>query len=634
MNNVFDLGDNGLSNVTVYLDLNGNQVKDEVEPATVSDASGVYRFDNLKTERNYKVRLILPQGLEFSSPELANLEVFVFAGQTVPNVDFALATAITEGQSQEGIIRGRVFQDLNGNGTFDDGAGSLLAGKTVFLDQNGDGKWQHPERRVETDAQGNFSIEKLGTQIATVVVETDVGTVQTSPMGSRFTRFDQPLFNTASSFTNPQAIVTGDFNKDTFPDVAVALLAGNQVSIRFGDGKGGFTSAKVDVAVPGSGPIAMYAGYFNAGPDLDLAVVNNFDGQVTIMRDFNGTGFSSIANVKVGEEPLDIAAGNFNGDSAVDLAVVNKAGNTISVLMNDGLGGFTLASTISSGGRVPTAIVPGQFTDDNNDGLINALDSLDLAAINAFPQGVGNNGVVALLRGNGAGGFSLASTVGVGGAPTDAVVADLDLDGFQDLAVTNSTDNSVSILLGRVGGTFQLQTEKLGTAEGTLDIVALDLEQDGDVDLVTGNVKDRNVTIFRNTRLQSAPGSVLRFEPGQNVGVGENQVAERLPLVVEDFDKSGSKDLLVAKGASQSIAVLSNSPIKGSHRVSVSGTETIVGLNFGLANAVLAPTLDPISNPPEFYEDAAADVIPLTGLPEAERVDQRCKLRRPPVLLN
>ena len=58
------------------------------------------------------------------------------------------------------------------------------------------------------------------------------------------------LSSNVSVGTNPQSVVIGDFNGDGFQDLASANSSSNTVSIRLGNGRGGFTGrTKVSVRV-------------------------------------------------------------------------------------------------------------------------------------------------------------------------------------------------------------------------------------------------------------------------------------------------------------------------------------------------------------------------------------------------
>jgi hypothetical protein len=53
----------------------------------------------------------------------------------------------------------------------------------------------------------------------------------------------------------------------------------------------------------------------------------------------------------VGDAPLGIATGDFNGDGEIDLATADLLSNSVSVLLGNGIGGFGVAASYSTGGR-------------------------------------------------------------------------------------------------------------------------------------------------------------------------------------------------------------------------------------------------------------------------------------------
>jgi hypothetical protein len=70
--------------------------------------------------------------------------------------------------------------------------------------------------------------------------------------------------------------------------------------------------------------------------------------------------------------------------------------------------------------------------------------------------------------------------------PTSVAVADFNGDGKPDLAVTNSSDMSISVLLANADGTFQTHVE-YATADVPLAVVVGDFNGDGRPDLAVAN---------------------------------------------------------------------------------------------------------------------------------------------------
>jgi serine-aspartate repeat-containing protein C/D/E len=153
-------GEAGLANRTVYLDQNNNGKRDEGERAAATDAGGFYAFENLDAG-TYRVRQVVPEGWELTSPEGGFHLVEVEAGHTVEGLRFGnREVGDPPPPADSASIRGFVFNDLNGNGTRQDGE-PALAGWLIYLDQNNNGQRDEGERAAETGANGNYAFEDL-----------------------------------------------------------------------------------------------------------------------------------------------------------------------------------------------------------------------------------------------------------------------------------------------------------------------------------------------------------------------------------------------------------------------------------------------------------------------------------------
>ncbi|TAH31449.1 MAG: DUF4347 domain-containing protein [Oscillatoriales cyanobacterium] len=184
-------------------------------------------------------------------------------------------------------------------------------------------------------------------------------------------------FSAATNFnvgSIPGAVVVGNFNADSFPDLAVANSLSNNVSILLGNGTGGFGTASNFGA--GTNPNSIATGDFNGDNFLDLATVSPTS--ISILLG-NGTGgFGAATNVSAGTGLSGIVAKDLNGDGKLDLAVTGTSGAAI--LVGNGTGGFGTPINFAAG-TSPTSIISGNFNADTLPDLAVANNASDNVSI-------------------------------------------------------------------------------------------------------------------------------------------------------------------------------------------------------------------------------------------------------------
>ncbi|HWY54526.1 MAG TPA: VCBS repeat-containing protein [Terriglobales bacterium] len=220
---------------------------------------------------------------------------------------------------------------------------------------------------------------------------------------------------------------------------------------------------------------------------------------------------------------------DFNGDGILDL-VAGSAG--LLSLVGNGNGTFRFGALVDKGLTPPPLGMV--FGDFNNDGL------LDLA----FTR----DGSVAVLKGNGKGGFRTVGSFGNFTFVHRVVVGDFNRDGKLDLAVADS-GGKVSILLGNGDGTFGAQTDYT-SLEYPFDIATADFNGDGILDLaVLSNTNQGAVSIFlgNGDGTFAAPNTITL---GAYVGFNSFGVT----VLVNDFNNDGKSDLAILQD--DKIAVL------------------------------------------------------------------------------
>src|SRR5882672_812083 len=253
------------------------------------------------------------------------------------------------------------------------------------------------------------------------------------------------------------------------------------------------------------------------------------------------TSFPSTptSSVSVGTMPQGLVTADFDADGKLDLAVANKGSNSVSILLGNGDGTFTTKSTPSAG-RAANWIAVGDF---NEDGIP------DLAVANGGSTGTG--GVSILLGtnvgGKGDGTFTLKSSQNTGSGPFSVVAGDFNGDGHLDLAVSNQSDGTVTILLGVGDGTFT-SGDTLTVGNTPQVIVAGDFNEDDKIDLAVSNETDGTVSVLLGIGNGSFQSQAVFSTGGSGSPIG---------LIAADFNRDGHLDL-AAVNASDVAILLGN----------------------------------------------------------------------------
>jgi tetratricopeptide (TPR) repeat protein len=357
---------------------------------------------------------------------------------------------------------------------------------------------------------------------------------------------------TVTTGTNPDFVVTADFNDDNFQDFAVANFTDGTLSIFDGNPTSAGTFLTPTTVPVGAGPTWISTGFFNTKTDttntiVDLAVANQVAGTVSILHG-NGDGTFTAEpslTLPVGAGPTAIAVADFNGDGFADLAVVNKDANTLSIFLGNGDETFQTPTTVVTG-NAPTSIVAQAFNP-------NAPSILDLAVTNS------TDNTLQIFLGNGKGAFTNGVTYNTGVTPVYVASADVNLDGNLDLVVAdsgapttaNSVGNSVSVFLGNGDGTFILPGgSRMDFPAGTTptSFVIADFNDDGIPDLGVTASGDNAFAL-----MLGAGGGVFNAPIEVPVGTTPDSIA------TADFNGAGLPDVVMTNFGSNSASIILDS---------------------------------------------------------------------------
>jgi hypothetical protein len=143
----------------------------------------------------------------------------------------------------------------------------------------------------------------------------------------RFTDFPVASISTGAGTRGNFAIGAGNFNQDSFLDLAVSSRDGNRVAVLLGKGDGTFETPRLFSV--GERPGGLAVGDFGGDTNFDdVAVVNgvDVDTKVTLLISDGGGGFSSGNTDFVEIDSVHLAAGDLDGDGKLDLVVSNASG--------------------------------------------------------------------------------------------------------------------------------------------------------------------------------------------------------------------------------------------------------------------------------------------------------------------
>ena len=346
----------------------------------------------------------------------------------------------------------------------------------------------------------------------------------------------------------PSNVAIGDVNNDRTPDLVVTS-AQRRVSIFLGRGDGRFSPAPggtLDVAENAS---ELALGDVNGDGNIDLALASHDTYNVTLLYGDGRGGFGPAPGpaiaMKDGREPhthgLRIA--DLNGDGKSDLVTVNSNDdNDVAVMLGDGQGRFTRAP------GSPFGVGPGPYPfavgDLNGDGTVDVVVTATGFRTGPVPPLPSDR--LTVLFGDGRGGFKRSDVPLRRGHTWFAAIADVNNDQKADLVATHGDAPLASVLLGDGRGNFaEADGSPFALGQQAHYLALVDLNRDGRLDVVAAagtGVRG----LMGDGRGGFTPAPTSPFAPGRGMW----------KFAVADLNADGKADVAASNLEADTVTVL------------------------------------------------------------------------------
>jgi len=396
----------------------------------------------------------------------------------------------------------------------------------------------------------------------------------------------------------PGGIVTADLDGDQILDLVLVAQKSRQILVLLGRGDGTFGApAFFDTGADALTDLRLAD--LDRDGKLDVVAVglgnNNASAtrQLAILKG-DGQGHFGSPVVKDVWFPQGVAIADVDGKDGPDILVAGRGVDAVEVLLNDGTGNFPAKPTDFPARTSPFGIWVADFDGDGKqDALVPGQEGT-----------LGNTcgtGCIALLRGDGRGGFASPTAADVWKAEGYVLVntadtdwLDLNGDGRPDALFGRSYVNEVTTFLSQPGGGYAAAEWVASPGSGlsvagaasrvdgnhVLGIVAGDFDGDGAPDLVVAAQKDtRPGGLSFLHGVAGAPGTFEAPRVLSGPRGGYSAIPSR-SLSLGDFTSDGKLDLLFFSGTIDTFPGLGSglfgAPIDGLGVVGSEGYNTLL----------------------------------------------------------
>jgi hypothetical protein len=510
-NGVQDAGEAGIAGRTVFEDLNNNGLPDPGETTSITDASGTFHF-------------AFPVGTHVVRPVLAGNDTQTFPtgapGFPRPSVNITITSGSVNNTARFGIysggtISGKVWNDFNANGVFDQYE-SALAGRTVYIDTNNSAGPDPGEPIAVTNPLGDYRF----------FLPAGTYRVREEPPASWY---PTPPFTGYLITASPQSPATNvNLGQTQLGGISGRVFYDNVADGISDDGDPGKSGFKVFIDNNFNGAYDATDPFTFTDATGHYSFANLFPGSYAVGVVKPAGWVQTTPLTTLGDFQTRVAGGGGDTGGYVDFGVIYPSyvigrvfndlnGDGFQTAGENGLAGFSVFVDVSGTGY-------GSFTDPATqtdaqgnytlrvpvDGTYNVRVSRPsgwqstVPSSNSysvvFSNGSTVNGKTFGLKQGAFNNAGFKDPVNYAASqfdfvnPASVTTGDFNLDKNQDFAVANNSGD-VTLFLGNGLGTFTRSSIGFG-GSGKRSIITAFVNADNIPDLITANQEDGTVSIF------------------------------------------------------------------------------------------------------------------------------------------
>ncbi len=268
-----------------------------------------------------------------------------------------------------------------------------------------------------------------------------------------------------------------------------------------------------------------------------------------ICGDFTASSFGAKQDFNSGQGGYSLVAADIDGGGLTDIASANFSSNSFSILRNTSLLGQPAFSNHldSLTGTQPINIFYADLDGDGKQDVVLANSGTNYMSV--FKNNSTSNTIS----------YEARKDFTTGSGTRGIFVQDVDLDGKPDVAVTNYSTNTVSVLrnISPGSGTILLDAPvTFPSATGPGAIFIQDVNADNKPDIIVASAQTNTISVFKNST--TVIGSI-----SFDTKIDYTTAGQPSGIFAADLDDDNKPDIAVAAYSTGVVSVLKNTSVAG-----------------------------------------------------------------------